>query len=320
MPTSKSAEADERPLLITMGEPAGIGPEVATAAFAALGGRIGKRALLLVGDAKVLASCGAIPPDAIVQTKARATRKPGKADAANAAATVEAITLAVEMTMQGKACAVATAPINKAVLMQAGFGFPGHTDFLAKLTGAPRAVMMLVGGQLRVIPLTVHLPIVQVPGAIDGASIIETAEIALAALKRDFAIASPRLAIAGLNPHAGENGLLGREETDIIAPAVAELKRRGYLVSGPLPSDTMFHAEARARYDAALCMYHDQALIPIKTLSFWEGVNVTLGLPIVRTSPDHGTGFDIAGKGLADPRSMIAAIKLAAKMADARAG
>jgi 4-hydroxythreonine-4-phosphate dehydrogenase len=319
MPTSKSAEADGRPLLITMGEPAGIGPEVAAAAFAALGGRIGKRPLLLVGDAKVFRSCGDIPSEAIVLTKAHAARTPGKADAANAAATIEAIALAVEMVLTGEACAVTTAPINKAVLMQAGFGFPGHTDFLAKLTGAPRAVMMLVSDQLRVIPLTVHIPLAEVPRAVDASSIIETAEIALAALKRDFSIASPRLVIAGLNPHAGEDGVLGREETDIIAPAIAELKRRGHLVLGPLPSDTMFHAEARARYDAALCMYHDQALIPIKTLSFWEGVNVTLGLPIVRTSPDHGTGFDIAGKGLADPRSMIAAIKLAAKMADARA-
>ncbi len=301
-----------------MGEPAGIGPEVAAAAFAALGGRIEGRPLLVVGDADVFGSCGAVPPEAIVRTKACATRTPGKADAANAAATIEAITLAVEMTLKGEACAVTTAPINKAVLMQAGFGFPGHTDFLAKLTGAPRAVMMLAGGQLRVIPLTVHIPLAQVPRSIDAASIIETAEIALAALKRDFAIACPRLAIAGLNPHAGEDGELGREETDIIAPAIAELKRRGHLVLGPLPSDTMFHAEARARYDAALCMYHDQALIPIKTLSFWEGVNVTLWLPIVRTSPDHGTGFDIAGKNIADPRSMIAAIRLAAKMADAR--
>jgi 4-hydroxythreonine-4-phosphate dehydrogenase len=179
--------------------------------------------------------------------------------------------------------------------------------------------MMLVSDELRVIPLTVHIPLAQVPRAIDARSIIETAEIVLAALKRDFAIASPRLAIAGLNPHAGEDGLLGREETEIIAPAIAELKRRGHAAFGPLPSDTLFHAEARTRYDAALCMFHDQALIPIKTLSFWEGVNVTLGLPIVRTSPDHGTGFDIAGKGIADPRSMIAAIKLAAKMADARA-
>jgi 4-hydroxythreonine-4-phosphate dehydrogenase len=214
---------------------------------------------------------------------------------------------------------VTTAPINKAVLMRAGFGFPGHTDYLAKLTGAPRAVMMLASERLRVVPLTVHIPIAEVPRAIDRPSTIETAEIVLAALKRDFSISKPRLAIAGLNPHAGEDGVLGREETDIIAPAVAELKRRGHAVLGPLPSDTMFHAEARARYDAALCMYHDQALIPIKILSFWEAVNVTLGLPIVRTSPDHGTGFDIAGKGIADPRSMIAAIKMAAKMADARA-
>ena len=303
-----------------MGEPAGIGPEVAAAAFAALGGRIGKRPLLLVGDADVFASCGDVPPEAIVRTKARATRTPGKADAANAAATIEAIALAVEMTLKGKASAVTTAPINKAVLMQAGFEFPGHTDYLAKLTGAPRAVMMLAGEQLRAIPLTVHIPLALVPRAITALSIVETAEIVLAALKRDFAIAGPRLAVAGLNPHAGEDGVLGREETEIIAPAVAELKRRGHLVMGPLPADTMFHAEARARYDAALCMYHDQALIPLKTLSFWEGVNVTLGLPIVRTSPDHGTGFDIAGKGIADPRSMIAAIKMAAKMADARAG
>ena len=319
MPTSKSAEAGQAPLLITMGEAAGIGPEVATAAFAALGGHIGKRLLLLVGDADVLGSCGNVPPEAIVQTKAHAVRTPGKADAANAAATIEAIALAVEITLKGEACAVVTAPINKAVLMAAGFRFPGHTDYLAELTGAPRAVMMLASRQLRVIPLTVHIPLAEVPGAIDGPSIVETAEIVLAALKRDFAISSPRLAIAGLNPNAGEDGVLGREETDIIAPAIAELKRRGHLVLGPLPSDTMFHAEARTRYDAALCMYHDQALIPIKTLSFWEGVNVTLGLPIVRTSPDHGTGFDIAGKGLADPRSMIAAIELAAKMADARA-
>jgi 4-hydroxythreonine-4-phosphate dehydrogenase len=320
MPTSKSAEADGRPLLITMGEPAGIGPEVAAAAFAALGGCIGKRPLLLVGEANVLRSCGDVPPEAIVQTKARATRTPGKAEAANAAATIEAIALAVEMTLQGEAGALTTAPINKAMLMRAGFDFPGHTDYLAKLTGARRAVMMLASEQLRVIPLTVHIPIAEVPGAIAAPSIIETAEIVLDALKRDFAIFSPRLAIAGLNPHAGEEGVMGSEEIDIIAPAIAELKRRGHLVLGPLPSDTMFHAEARARYDAALCMYHDQALIPIKTLSFWEAVNVTLGLPIVRTSPDHGTGFDIAGKGIADPRSMIAAIKLAAKMADARAG
>ncbi len=302
-----------------MGDPAGIGPEVVAAAFAALGGRIGDRALRLVGDADVFRSCGDVPPEAIVSTRAHAARSPGKAEVTNAIATIEAVTLAVEMALKGEACAVTTAPVNKAVLMQAGFGFPGHTDYLAKLTGVPRAVMMLVGGQLRVIPLTVHIPIAEVPRAITASAIVETAEIALAALRRDFSISDPRLAIAGLNPHAGEEGVLGREETDVIGPAVAELKRRGHTVLGPLPADTMFHAEARARYDAALCMYHDQALIPIKTLSFWDGVNVTLGLPIVRTSPDHGTGFDIAGKGLADPRSMIAAIKLAAKIADARA-
>ncbi len=321
MPTSKPADAgNDAPILVTMGEPAGIGPEVAVAAFAALGGRIGNRPLRLVGDAGVFLSCGDVPREAILPVKARATRTPGKPDAGNAAATVEAISLAVALALKGEAGAVVTAPINKAVLMQAGFAFPGHTDYLAHLTGAPRAVMMLAGDELRVIPLTVHIPLADVPRAIDQRSIVETAEIALAALKRDFAIEKPRLAVAGLNPHAGENGVLGDEENTIIAPAVAELRRRGHDVFGPLPSDTMFHAEARARYDAALCMYHDQALIPIKVLSFWNGVNVTLGLPIVRTSPDHGTAFDIAGKGIADRRSMIAAIEMAAKIADARAG
>ncbi|MBU6298900.1 MAG: 4-hydroxythreonine-4-phosphate dehydrogenase PdxA [Alphaproteobacteria bacterium] len=318
MPTSSSVEAP--PLFLTMGEPAGIGPEVAAAAFEHFNGRIGKRPLRLVGDADVLRSCGAIPRDAIVPTRANAVRTPGRPDARNAAATVEAISLAVDLAMKGEAAAIVTAPINKAVLMHEGFGFPGHTDFLAHLTGAPRAVMMLASDELRVVPLTVHIPIADVPRALDRWMIIEAAETTLAALKRDFAIAEPRLAVAGLNPHAGEDGVLGREEIDIIAPAVAELQRRGHAVTGPLPSDTMFHAEARARYDAALCMYHDQALIPIKTLSFWRGVNVTLGLPIIRTSPDHGTGFDIAGKGLADPRSMIAAVEMAAMMADARAG
>jgi len=320
MPTSKSADAPhDAPILVTMGEPAGIGPEVAVAAFRALGGRIGGRPLRLVGDAGVFRSCGDIPAAAIVATEAKAVRAPSRPDAGNAAATAEAISLAVEMAMRGGAGAVVTAPINKAVLMQAGFAFPGHTDFLAHLTGAPRAVMMLASDELRVIPLTVHIPLAAVPGAIDERSIFETAEIVLAALQRDFAVENPRLAVAGLNPHAGEEGALGREENEIIAPAIAALRRRGHAVLGPLPSDTMFHAEARARYDAALCMYHDQALIPIKTLSFWQGVNVTLGLPIVRTSPDHGTAFDIAGKDLSDPRSMIAAIEMAAKIADARA-
>jgi 4-hydroxythreonine-4-phosphate dehydrogenase len=176
---------------------------------------------------------------------------------------------------------------------------------------------MLASDQLRVAPLTIHRSLASVPSALTIDAIVETAEIILAALTRYFAIAAPRLAVSGLNPHAGEDGVLGGEERAIIAPAVALLKSRGHAVCGPLPADTMFHAEARDSYDAALCMFHDQALIPIKTLSFWEGVNVTLGLPIIRTSPDHGTAFDIAGSGKADARSMIAAIRMAAQMADA---
>jgi 4-hydroxythreonine-4-phosphate dehydrogenase len=303
-----------------MGEPAGIGPEVAVAAYQTLVGAVGARKLMLVGDPGVFAACGAISAGALIATSARATRTPGRPDTANAAATVEAIKMAVTAAMEGKAAALVTAPINKHVLMQTGFAFPGHTDFLASLTGATNAVMMLASDELRVVPLTVHVPLASVSGRLSQQAIVETAEITIKALRRDFGIASPRLAVAGLNPHAGEDGDIGREEQDVILPAIAELRARGHAVSGPLPSDTMFHAEARAGYDAALCMYHDQALIPIKTLSFWEGVNVTLGLPIVRTSPDHGTAFAIAGTGKADPRSMIAAIKLAAKMADARSG
>ena len=224
MPTSKPAEAGRSaPILLTMGEPAGIGPEVALAAFAALRGRIGRRALRLVGDAGVFKHCGDVPRDAIIPIEARATRAPGKPDAKNAAATIEAISLAVDLAMRKEAAAVVTAPINKAVLMQSGFAFPGHTDFLAHLTGTSRAVMMLASSQLRVVPLTVHIPLAEVPRALDRNAIVETAEIVLAALKHDFGISEPRLAIAGLNPHAGENGILGGEEIAIIAPAIAEL-------------------------------------------------------------------------------------------------
>ncbi|MDR3527496.1 MAG: 4-hydroxythreonine-4-phosphate dehydrogenase PdxA [Rhizomicrobium sp.] len=291
---------------------------MAAAAFHALNGVIGRYVLKIVGDPSVFAGMG-LPADAFVPTDARAVRVPGKPSAANAAATVEAITKAVTLCRARIAVALVTAPINKHVLMQSGFRFPGHTDYLAHLTGTRRAVMMLAGASLRVVPLTVHVSIASVPWLLSQEAIIETAEITLEALTRDFGIARPRLAVAGLNPHAGESGALGGEEDSIIAPAIAELVARGHRVTGPLPSDTMFHAEARAGYDAALCMYHDQALIPIKTLSFWDGVNVTLGLPIVRTSPDHGTAFAIAGSGTADPRSMIAAIQMAAAMADARA-
>jgi 4-hydroxythreonine-4-phosphate dehydrogenase len=297
-----------------MGEPAGIGPEVAVAAFDHFGGQIGGRPLKLVGDPDVFVS----HRQALIPTNARARRTPGQPDAANAPAVIEAIAVAVQAAMAGEAAAVVTAPIHKAVLNSAGFGFPGHTEFLAHLTGARRAVMMLASDRLRVVPLTIHMPIAEVPGAIDKQSVFDTGEIILTALRRDFGILNPRLAVAGLNPHAGEEGMLGGEDTDIIAPAVAALKARGFGVRGPLSADTLFHDEARKSYDAALCMYHDQALIPIKTLSFWDGVNVTLGLPIVRTSPDHGTALDIAGTGQADARSMIAAVKMAADMADAR--
>jgi 4-hydroxythreonine-4-phosphate dehydrogenase len=297
-----------------MGEPAGIGPEVAMAAFDHFGGQIGGRPLRLVGDPDVFAS----HRDAVIPTRARVTRVPGRPGSANAPAVIEAIEIGVTACLANEAAAVVTAPIHKAVLNGAGFGFPGHTEFLAHLTGARRAVMMLASDQLRVVPLTIHIPVAAVPGAIDKQSVFDTGEIILTALRRDFGILNPRLAVAGLNPHAGEEGVLGEEDENIIAPAVAALKARGFAVKGPLSADTLFHEEARKGYDAALCMYHDQALIPIKTLSFWDGVNVTLGLPIVRTSPDHGTALDIAGTSKADARSMIAAVRLAADMADAR--
>ncbi|MBN9589630.1 MAG: 4-hydroxythreonine-4-phosphate dehydrogenase PdxA [Alphaproteobacteria bacterium 64-11] len=312
MPASADRGA---PILITMGEPAGIGPEVALAAFEMLGGSIGRRPLKLVGDPSVFGATDA----PIIATKARARRTPGRPDPANAAAVTEAIEIAVAACLKDEAAALVTAPIHKAVMAEAGFAHPGHTEFLGELTGARRPVMMLASEKLRVVPLTIHIPIAQVPAAITKQAVFDTGEIILTALRREFGILNPRLAVAGLNPHAGEAGMLGDEEERVIAPAVAALKARGFSVMGPLSADTLFHAEARARYDAALCMYHDQALIPIKTLSFWDGVNVTLGLPIVRTSPDHGTALDIAGTGTADARSMIAAIRMAANMADMRA-
>ncbi len=301
-----------------MGEPGGIGPEVAIAAFHGLNGRVGAYPLKLVGDPKVFRVCGNVPADRIIESHAAdAGRTPGVADPANTSAVIDAIDTAIALARNGAASAVVTAPIHKASLMQGGFEFAGHTEYLAKITGADRAVMMLVGTGLRVVPLTIHIALSEVPGRITKVAIVETGEIVLRALRRDFGIAKPRLAISGLNPHAGEDGEIGHEERDTIAPACEALRAEG-LVIGPLPADTMFHEDARAQYDAALCMYHDQALIPLKTLAFWDGVNVTLGLPIVRTSPDHGTALDIAGKGKADSRSMIAAIKMAAEIADAR--
>jgi 4-hydroxythreonine-4-phosphate dehydrogenase len=303
-----------------MGDPSGIGPEVAVAAFRALSGAIGSHPLRLVGDASVFRACGDIPESALIPTTAVTSRQPGVTNPDNAPAILAAIDKAVRAALSGEAAALVTAPIHKASLLKAGFGFPGHTEYLAHLTGAARGVMMLAGGGLRVVPLTIHMPYAEVPAHVTKSAILETGRIVLAALKQDFRLAAPRLAVAGLNPHAGEGGEIGREEIEIIAPAIAALRAEGFAVEGPMPPDTMFHAEARARYDAALCMYHDQALIPLKTLAFWDGVNVTLGLPIVRTSPDHGTALDIAGQGKADPRSMMAAIRLAARIADARYG
>lgn len=317
MPMSRPAEPDA-PIFVTMGEPSGIGPEVAVAAFRTLDGRIGAHPLRLVGDPEMFLSAGAIPDDALLPTRKVDSRRFGHADPVNAASVIAAIDEAVRAAREGAAAAVVTAPIHKASLLEAGFGFPGHTEYLAHLTGAKRAVMMLAGADLRVVPLTIHIPYMAVPAQITREAIIDTGKILLDALVRDFRVAAPRLAVAGLNPHAGESGAIGREEITTIAPAIEVLRGFGHDVRGPLPPDTMFHAEARAGYDAALCMYHDQALIPLKTLAFWDGVNITLGLPIVRTSPDHGTALDIAGKGKADSRSMIAAIKLAAEIADAR--
>jgi 4-hydroxythreonine-4-phosphate dehydrogenase len=317
MPSSGKGAA--APILITMGEPAGIGPEVAVEAFNHFGGQVGSHPLRLVGDPEVFYACGMKGGGSLIATRLLDSKNElGKPNSAHAPAVIEAIEIAVKACLAGEAAAVITAPIHKAVLNSAGFGFPGHTEFLAHLTGARRAVMMLASEKLRVVPLTIHMPISGVPAAIDKQSVFDIGEIVLTALRRDFGILNPRLAVAGLNPHAGEDGMLGAEDLSVIAPAVAALKARGFAVKGPLSADTLFHEEARKTYDAALCMYHDQALIPIKTLSFWDGVNVTLGLPIVRTSPDHGTALDIAGTGRADARSMIAAVRLAAEMADAR--
>ena len=318
------------PLALTMGDPAGIGGEIAVAAW-----RAGAPLFFAIDDPARLAALGA--PVAEIEDPAQAeavfplalpvlperlpkTPRPGAPDPANAASVVASITRAVALTQAGAAAAVVTNPINKQALREgAGFAFPGHTEFLAHLGGVERAVMLLAGPQLRVVPVTIHVSLAEAARSLSGAAITATIRILAAALRRDFALPAPRIAVAGLNPHAGEGGAMGREEITIIAPALDALRAEGIDVRGPLPADTMFHAAARARYDAAVCMYHDQALIPIKTLDFDRGVNVTLGLPFIRTSPDHGTAYDIAGQGVASPVSLIEALRLAASMAQARA-
>jgi 4-hydroxythreonine-4-phosphate dehydrogenase len=248
----------------------------------------------------------------------------GASSVANAQATIQSITRAVELVVQGACRAVVTNPIAKHTLYGAGFSYPGHTEYLSVLAEqlvpgrSWPPVMMLAAPMLRVVPVTVHVPLAKVPSSLSIDLITQAARITAAALASDFGTPQPRLAVAGLNPHAGEGGTIGREDEDIVRPAIAQLRREGLHVTGPHSADTLFHAEARKTYDAVIAMYHDQALIPLKTLAFDDGVNVTLGLPFVRTSPDHGTAFDIAGTGRARPDSLVAALRLADEMASGR--
>ena len=314
------------PIALTCGEPAGVGPELAVAARALLGAAV---PFVWIGDPRHLpqgtawhdvsccADAMAVPPELlpVLPHHFPAPNRPGQPDPATAAGVIEVITRAVALVRAGEASAVCTAPIHKKALQDgAGFAFPGHTEFLAHLAGVPRGVMMLACDALRVVPVTIHLPLSQVPTALTADLLEDTIRITHAALIRDFGLPLPRLAVAGLNPHAGEGGAMGHEENSLITPALNRLRAEGMLINGPLSADTMFHARARDSYDVAICMYHDQALIPIKTLDFDGGVNVTLGLPFVRTSPDHGTAFDIAGKGIARPDSLIAALRMAQQM------
>ncbi len=255
----------------------------------------------------------------VIPLSAPVSARPGRPDAGSAASVLESIERAVRLVQAGEACALVTNPIAKHVLYEAGFRHPGHTEFLAALASdnggeTCHPVMMLWSERLAVVPVTVHIPLADVPSALTTDLIVLTGRIVARELRERFGLAQPRLALAGLNPNAGENGAMGTEDRHIIAPAVEILRQDGIEVTGPLPADTMFHAGARSRYDAALAMYHDQALIPIKTIAFDEAVNVTLGLPFVRTSPDHGTAFDIAGRGVARPDSLVAAIRLAARL------
>jgi 4-hydroxythreonine-4-phosphate dehydrogenase len=327
-----------KPLALTSGEPAGIGPDIAIEAwlrrndanlppFYLLGDRaffadrarhLGVKADFAEVSVDEVSSAfaNALP---VVATGKPATASPGRPDGSSAEAVLASIRQAVDDVAAGRASAVVTNPIAKSVLYRAGFQHPGHTEFLAELASrdgrTPQPVMMLWSPTLAVVPVTIHVPLREAIARLTSELIVATARIAVADLKSRFGIANPRLAISGLNPHAGEFGTLGTEDDEIVAPAVAALRNRGIQARGPLPADTMFHEAARNAYDCAICMYHDQALIPIKTIAFDDAVNVTLGLPFVRTSPDHGTAFDIAGTGKASPASLIAALKLAARMA-----
>jgi 4-hydroxythreonine-4-phosphate dehydrogenase len=326
------------PIALTMGDPAGIGGELTLRTWLAKGGpclvalddpeRLAQLAKTLGLNVPVrivdhAADAVAVYPEALPVLAVRLAEPaiPGHPNPANAPAVVKSIEQAAALCMSGEAAAMVTNPINKAALYQAGFHYPGHTEFVAVLTGAVgQQIMMLASPHLKVVPVTVHASLRASIAMLTTRMIVDAARTTATALSRDFGLASPRLAVAGLNPHAGEQGALGDEETTIIQPAIEMLRAEGIDVSGPWPPDTMFTPAARQRYDVAICMYHDQALIPLKTLDMDHGVNVTLGLPIVRTSPDHGTAYDIAGKGVADPSSLIAAIALAADLAGRRHG
>lgn len=328
-------------LALTMGEPAGIGGDIALMAWTLrhersvppfvllddgerlrrLAGRLG-----LAVPVREVADCAeaeaafasALP---VLSQPLAVPVEPGRPDTANVPVVTAAIERAVALALAGDVAGLVTNPIHKHVMYDGGFPHPGHTEFLAALLNRPgqREVMMLACPQLRVVPVTIHVGLADAVRFLTRDLIVETGRVTAQALERDFAIARPRLAVAGLNPHAGENGSMGREDEDVVRPAVEDLRALGIDAFGPLPSDTLFHARARAGYDAVLCMYHDQALIPIKTIDFDGGVNVTLGLPVVRTSPDHGTAFDLAGTGAAKPDSLLAALAMAAAIATNRA-
>lgn len=316
-------------ILLTCGEPAGVGPELAPLALAS------GVDFAWIGDPRHLPAgttfteiadpgdpvpAGHLP---VIRHDFAAPATPGRPDPANAQGVIDVIARAVDLVTRGEALALTTLPINKQALKEgAGFAYPGHTEYLAALAGDVPVVMMLASTTVtppcRVVPATIHIPLADVPATLTDALLEQAIRITHAAMIGDFGIPAPRIAVAGLNPHAGEGGTMGREERDRIAPLLDRLRAEGLDLTGPLPADTMFHAPARARYDAAVCAYHDQALIPIKTLDFAGGVNVTLGLPFIRTSPDHGTAFDIAGQGRADATSTIAALRMARDMATAR--
>lgn len=332
------ATAPAKPLALTLGEPAGIGPDITIAAWLRRR-ELNLPAFYLLGDEAVIARrakalgldvriASASPGEAdaafadalpVVATGERATAAPGTPDASSAPAALASIRQAVMDVREGRASAVVTNPIAKSVLYRAGFRHPGHTEFLAELAEdggrVPQPVMMLWSPRLAVVPVTIHVSLRDALAQLTSELIVSTVRIVAAELKSRFGIARPRIAVSGLNPHAGEDGSLGHEEQTVIAPALKTLRSEGIEAKGPLPADTMFHEAARNGYDCAVCMYHDQALIPIKTVAFDDAVNVTLGLPFIRTSPDHGTAFDIAGTGKANPASLIAALMLASRMA-----